>query len=853
MTIDGMRVEYLDHPLSVDTVHPRLAWVLQSDRRAQKQSAYQLLVASSPEALVAGRGDVWDSGKVPSADSFGAEYAGPALRSGARYFWQVRVWDAQGQPSAWSNQSWWQMGLLAPTDWSAKWIGAAPEVGSPLLRHGFRVEKKIVRATAHAYAAGWYRLFVNGTEITERVLSPVNSNYPKGLFYDTYDVTSLLRAGGNALGLWLGYGYSQNYSKYGYRWDVPPMGFMQVEILFADGSTQTVVTDNSWRWKASPVTANDIYNGETYDARREIAEWSQPQFDERDWQPVVLRDAPAGPLKACPFPGLAIVHEIHPVKLTEPKPGVFLFDLGQNFAGWVRLQLHEPAGTSVVLRHAEEIHPDGTLDPKTNRAAKATDTYIAAGRTAETYEPRFTYHGFRYVEVTGLSTRPTLDSLTGRVVRAAVEETGSFQSSDPLLNRIHSNFKWSIASNLVGIPTDTAARDERTPCQMDSLAVEDAAIANFGLATYYPKWLNDISGDGGTLPNWTGDQVVLPFLLYWNYGDRRILERHFDNMKQVVEKFAATAEESHHWAAGYGDWAAPNPDGSFEGSFSEGELVATAFFWRSTRIVAETATILGRTQEAAHFAALAENIRNGFEKRFYQPASFTYGGGRQTTSILPLAFNLAPAANRAAIANALRQRIEGHDRKHLDTGIFGTRYLFEVLIDHGFTDLAYQVLTAPGYPGFVDQINQGATTTWEQWSFRGSMQTHNHAMFAGADATFFSHFGGIRAAVPGFREIEIQPAYSTGLSSVDCSRETPLGQVASHWSRQADHLTLTVHIPVGATARIHLPVSTGTILESGGPLEKAAGVLAVTTEQGHPVVTVGSGTYEFTAPLIKNP
>ncbi|HEX7631733.1 MAG TPA: alpha-L-rhamnosidase C-terminal domain-containing protein, partial [Lacunisphaera sp.] len=253
------------------------------------------------------------------------------------------------------------------------------------------------------------------------------------------------------------------------------------------------------------------------------------------------------------------------------------------------------------------------------------------------------------------------------------------------------------------------------------------------------------------------------------------------------------------------------------------------------------------------FAALAENIRNGFEKRFYQPASFTYGGGRQTTSILPLAFNLAPAANRAAIANALRQRIEGHDRKHLDTGIFGTRYLFEVLIDHGFTDLAYQVLTAPGYPGFVDQINQGATTTWEQWSFRGSMQTHNHAMFAGADATFFSHFGGIRAAVPGFREIEIQPAYSTGLSSVDCSRETPLGQVASHWSRQADHLTLTVHIPVGATARIHLPVSTGTILESGGPLEKAAGVLAVTTEQGHPVVTVGSGTYEFTAPLIKNP
>lgn len=850
LSVGGLRVEDLDRPLAIDEARPRFAWVLQSDQRAQRQAACQVRVASSPEILAAGKGDLWDTGKVASADNFGLEYAGPALHSGQRCFWQVRVWDAHDQPSAWSEVSWWQMAPMAATDWSAKWIGAAPEAGSPLLRREFQLGKKIVRATAHAYAAGWYRLFVNGTEITERVLSPVNSNYPKGLFYDTYDVTSLVRAGGNALGLWFGHGYSQGYSKYGYRWDQPPMGFLQVEILFSDGSTQRVVTDDAWKWAASPVTANDIYNGETYDARRESAGWNRPGFDDRDWKPVVLRDAPAGPLKACPFPGLAIVGDIKPVGVTEPKPGVFVFDLGQNIAGWVRLQARGPAGTELVLRHAEEIHPDGSLDVTTNRLAKATDTYTTAGRDEETYEPRFTYHGFRYVELTGYPGKPTLQTVTGRVVRAAVPEAGSFRSSDALLNRMHSNFKWSIAGNLVGIPTDTPSRDERTPCQMDSLAVEDAAICNFVLGPYYTKWLNDISGDGGNLPNWTGDQVLLPFRLYWNYGDRRILERHFDNMKQVVDKFTATAEESKHWAEGYGDWCAPNADGSYERSFSEGELVNRAFHYLCAETVAATAAVLGRPADATRYATLAQQLRVAFAARFYQPATATYGSGRQVTSVLPLAFGLAAPEDREAIVSALRRRIVDQDRSHPDTGIFGTRYLFKVLGDHGLADLAYQVLMAPGYPGYADQISRGATTTWEQWSFRGGMQTHNHAMFSGADATLFSHFGGIRPAAPGFREIEIKPTPPAGLAWVECSRDTPMGRVSSRWQREDRRLNLRVEIPANATARVWIPgANAASVLESGRPASKAEGALAVRTEDGHAVFTVGSGTYEFSTPL----
>ncbi len=851
LTVDGLRVEYLDRPLAVDTAQPRMAWTLHSPERTQKQTAYQVLVASSPELLAAGRGDVWDSGKVSAADSFGVEYAGPVLQGGARYFWQVRSWDGKDQPSGWSVSSWWQMAPLSPDAWSAKWISAAPEATSPLLRRDFQLGKKIVRATAHAYAAGWYRLFVNGAEITERVLSPANSNYAKGLFYDSYDVTALLQSGRNALGLWLGHGYSQNYSKYGYRWDQPPTGFLQVEVVFADGSKQTLVTDRDWKWTASPVTANDIYNGETYDARREIAGWSQPGFDDRAWQPVGVREAPPGPLIACPFPGLAIVKEMRPVELTEPKPGVYVYDFGQNMAGWVRLQVEAAAaGTEIVLRHAESVYPDGMIDVVTNRGAKATDTYTTAGRGRETYEPRFTYHGFRYVEVTGYPGKPTLETLRGRVVRAAVEETGSFASSDPFLNRLHANFQWSIASNLVGIPTDTAARDERTPCQMDSLAVEDAAIANFGMAAYYSKWLNDIAGDGGNLPNWTGDQVVLPYLLYQNYGDRRILARHFENMKQVVDKFTATAEENKYWATGYGDWCAPNPDGSFEGAFNEGELVGRAFHIRCARIVAATASLLGHPEEGKRYDLLCLRLSEAFQKRFYQPSTHSYGSGRQVTSVLPLAFGIPHSfPSRAAEAAALRRRIVEKDRTHLDTGIFGTRYLFEVLIDHGMVDLAYQLLTAPGYPGYADQIAQGATTTWEQWSYRGSMQTHNHAMFAGADATLFSHFGGIRAVEPVFRRIEIQPAMPAALEWVECSRETPMGRVATRWARTEAGLTLKVTIPANASALIRFPTSdAASLLESGQPAGRAKGVLVGLTEAGHTQLEVGSGTYEFTAP-----
>lgn len=849
MTVDGLRVEDRLSPLGIDTARPRLSWLLHAGGRGQRQSAYQIRVAGSIETLATGRGELWDTGKISSAETFGVEYGGPPLRADARYFWQVRVWDGDGHASVWSQPSSWQMGLLAPSDWKARWIGAAAETGSPLLRREFKIDRTVVRATAYVYASGWYRLSVNGRELTERVLAPVNSNYPKGLFYDTYDVTELIQGGGNAIGLWLGYGYNQSYSKYGFRWNGPPAALLQLQLVFEDGSTQTVMSDENWKWAPSPVLENDIYHGETYDARLEQIGWNRAGFDASRWRAVELRPAPPGPLLSCPFPGLAVADRLKPKKMAQPKPGVFVFDLGQNIAGWVRLKVSGPAGSRVVLQHAEELHADGTLDVKTNRAARATDTYLLAGHGPEIYEPRFTYHGFRYVEVTGYPGTPGLDSIEGEAVHAAVETAGDFACSDPRVNRMHENFRWSIANNLVGIPTDTPTRDERTPCQMDSLAVEDAAIANFDLCAYYTKWLHNIAGDGGNLPNWTGDQVVLPWLLYQYYGDRRVLAEHFANMKQVVDTFAATANENNAWSGGYGDWAAPNPQGSYEGSFSEGDLVARAFFVRCVWIVACTAAELGDTKTAMHYAATADRLRADFARRFYHPVTATYGSGRQVTSILPLAFELVEPAQRAAVVAALCRRIEDRDGGHLDTGIFGTRYLFEVLIDHGLADLAFATLTKPGYPGYVDQIAHDATTTWEQWSYEGHMQTHDHAMFAGVDATFYSRFSGIQPVAPGFREIAIRPIEPAGLQFVNCSRITPVGKITSRWQRLADRFVLQVSVPPNTTAHIYLPESSAALVrESGRSLDKADGILDVETDPAGLVVTVASGQYEFTTP-----
>lgn len=845
LTAGSLKVEYIANPAGLDIREPRLSWSLAADARAQRQSAYQVIVASSADLLAAGRGDVWDTGKVKSRETFGIIYAGAELQRDTRYVWKVRVWDADDIPSDWSAAGSWQMGLLEQSDWTAKWIGAAEGGDSPLLRREFTIENDIAQATAYAFGFGWYRLHLNGAEVGDRVLTPVNSNYAKARFYDTYDVTPLLRRGANAIGLWLGNGYNQNYSKYGNRWLEPLAGIVQLELRFADGTTQTIGSDGHWKSAPSPIVANHIYDGETYDARRELPGWDAPDYDDRGWRAVELRTVKAGPLQSCLMPPIRVATTLRPRAVTERAPGVFVFDLGQNIAGWVRLRAAGPRGTRIVLRHAENLHPDGRLDPTTNRAALATDTLVLKGRGEETYEPRFTYHGFRYVEVTGFPGRPTLDSLEGRAIRAGADETGTFQCSEPLVNRIHENFRWSIANNLMGIPTDTATRDERTPCQMDSLAVEETAMHLFDLNAYYTKWLRDIRGDLGMPPNWTGDQVVLPALLHEHYGDRRILEQHFENMKHVVDAFAADAPEKEFWADGFGDWAAPNAAGDYRTSFSEGEIVNTAFFYRAAMLTAGAAELLGAQADASKYAKLAAGIRRHFNAKHFDAETHTYGSGRQATSILPLAFGLVPDEKRVAVARALHERIVGRDAEHLDTGIFGTRYLFDVLIDHGFADTAWTVLTQTTPPSYGHQIALGATTTWEQWSYRGGMQSHNHAMFSGPGVTLYTRFAGIRPALPGYRSIILRPVIPRGLTHVACSLQTVSGRIVSDWDAREGYVH-RIEIPPNTTATVYVPAPDPDRVHEGETRAAAApGVEFLREENGYSVFAVESGAYVF--------
>jgi alpha-L-rhamnosidase len=1017
MTIGELRCEYTANPLGIDTLKPRLSWTLLDSERGQRQTAYQLQVAETPEGLQQGNGLLWDSNKVASDQNVNVVYAGPSLRSGMRCYWRVRAWDKQDQPSVWSSPALWQVALLDAHDWKAQWIGLddkwTPDwrdvavtvdctlqkgavgivfraqdennfylwqinntIGNDLLlrphvlkngqwtilpavslrqtcpsfddgkKHrieikvegdqirtsidgkqvderrdatfaagavGFRADreeqftvsnivvvdaqgklllrenfqgsrlafpeakenngqlfmsgqtllhrplpkdcprlrktfnlaaKPIRRASASVCGLGFYELYVNGAKAGDRVLAPANTPYSQRILFDTLDVTDQVKQGANAMGLWLAPGYSDDYSRYGWKWEQPKRAIVQLDVVYEDGTTESVGTDGSWLSGPSPIENASLYNGETYDAGLETPGWATAGFTGDGWRPVRVLSPTGAALKPNTMPPIRVTQTIRPVSVAEPKPGVFVFDMGQGFAGWTRVRATGPRGTRIVIRHSELIDKEGNIDPWTSRDAKATDTFVLAGQGSETYEPRFTYHGIRYVEVSGYPGRPTLDDVTGCVVHADVKPIGNFVSSNELINRIQQNCTWSMRSNFMSIPTDCCMRDERTPCQMDSQAYEDASICNFWMDRFYAKWLDDISGGQGN-PDWNGDAVTLPWRLYQQYGDLRILETQYSNMRAYVE-FIDAKVPNHLWEGGFGDWLAPNK-GTWADYFKDVTDVNTCIYAETARIVSETAALLGKPDDAAKFGKLFDEIKQAYNEKRYNAAQAAYGEGSQTTAILPLVWNLVPPDRRAAVFAHLITRIHEHDKDHIGTGIFGTRYLVDVLSDFGKSDLAVRMLTQPDYPGFGDQIAQGATTLWEQWTFKGSMNSHNHVCFAGVSSSFFTRLAGITSLQPGYAEIGIRPAMPDNLTFVEASEDTVKGRIAVRWQRDREKIEMRVSIPVNTIAKITWPGDNSqAVLESGKPADQAEGVTHIANESGHIVLTVGSGDYCFT-------
>lgn len=845
-----LKTEWLVNPLGVDVLKPGFSWVLNSSGRDQKQTAYHLLVASSEALLASDTGDIWDTGKVDSDEQSNIVFNGPSLLSSKRYFWKVRVWDGNNVPSDWSSPAWWEMGLLHDSDWQGKWIGTKDERKAPLLRKDFSLSKSVARATAFVYGLGWYELHLNGLKVGDRVLTPANTDYSKFILYDSYDVTSYLKQGGNSVGLWLADGYGPTYSKYGWRWMLPKRAVLQMNIEYSDGSSTRVVTDETWKATDSQIITADIYNGERYDANHEKTGWDTYGYNDRNWQQVVTSSPPPGKLQSNMSVPVRVAELLKPQSVKKVAPGTYVFDLGQNIAGWVRLHVDSARqGTKISMRHAEAINANGTLNTFTNRSAEATDTYICKGYGREIYEPRFTYHGFRYVEVKGYPGIPGLSDIEGCAVHADVEMTGNFSCSDTLLNKIHSNFQWTMLNNMVSIVTDNPVRDERTPCQMDENCIYEAAIQNFDVQQYFKNWLNDIYGSTAN-PDWSAGQVLGPWLLYQYYGDKRILESFYSSSKKEVDFCIENAAGSKYWADSYGDWCPPFTDGTYTNSYSEGEIVNTCLYYRITDLMSQIAGILGKDSDSSYYSSVAKSIRTTFNEKLFNTTAVQYGSGRQITYIMPLLCGLVPDGKGKQLFDNLVSNLTEKSSGHFGSGIYGTSFLPDLLSDYDRPDIAYMVLSQTTYPSFGDQIiNHGATTTWEQWGViktEKEMETYDHAMFSGADKTFYTRFGGIRPLTPGYKSISIKPYLPGKLSYVRSSVKTIRGLITSDWKRDGKNYTHHVTIPVNTSAIVYIPGSDpDKVYEGGIPVLESKGIKYLKAEADYLVYKVGSGSYRF--------
>ncbi len=877
----GLRCEDANDPIGVETGQPRLSWLLAARGWDQRQTAYQILVASSPTLLAPDRADLWDSGQVWSANSVHVPYGGVPLPSRQVCHWKVRVWDGQGRVSAWSERALWEMALLRPEDWSATWIGAGPameprppagffksrqeltnlnlqvavESRSTLLRKEFHLDRPLRRARAYVTGLGYYEFSINGQRVGRHVLTPAKSNYRKWVDYDIHDVTSHLRRGRNALGLHLGNGWFNPALKwwepYRMQWFGSKRALLQLHLDYQDGSSALVESDPSWRTAPGPVLSSCVFDGELYDATAEHPGWDQPGFDDRRWQAAHGVEPPGGQLLAALMPPIRVVEHRTPFSLSQPRPGVSVFDLGQNVAGWARLTARGPRGTRVTLRYAEDLGPDGMLDVTSNERAQATDTYVLRGDGRETYEPRFTFHGFRYVEVTGLPKPPRRDDVLGCVVHTDAASPGDFDCDHPLINRIHRATHWSQRSNLMGYPMDCPQRDERLGWFGDALVSMEEAMFNFDLPLFYRHWLNGVranqneaDGDISIVsprpylpeepdPTWSSAYLLMVWQYYVHYGDRRFLAAHFDAMRRYVDYLGTQA--THHILPQYwiGDW------GTIVEGWKEGEpaSVGTAFYYLDARTVAAAARVLGRPAEAAHYETLARAIRAAFHRRFYDPARQHYNRGTQFSNALPLAFGMAELNEQPALLDHILRDLDRRQGR-FNVGVLGAKYLLDALTQQGRADVAFALATQTGYPSWGHMLEGGRTTLSEFWNLRGS---HNHVMMGSVDGWFYRVLGGIQADPdrPGFEHVTLRPFVPEGLNRVRASILTLRGRVAVHWRKQPGGLTLEATVPPNTTATVHVPAPAEARITSTPPREPAR------REAAAAIFEVGSGRYVF--------
>ena len=897
--IYDLSIENLTNPIGLETNEPRFSWKLKSNERGVFQEAYQIIVSSSRENLEQEIGDLWDTGKMLSDETILIKYAGKTLKSRQECFWKLKVWTNIGMASSKSDNMW-SMGL-STSDWHGEWIGSSKVMdGDDLksnfipkdeddrrlnsetrlraryLRKEFAVDKEIEKATLYISGLGLYEAYFNGKKVGNQVLAPTPTDYSKSVPYNTFDVTDFIQKGENAFGVILGNGRFFSMRIPWCRTFGVPQLLTQLEIYYKNGSKDEIVSDESWKITVNgPIGSNNEFDGEEYDARKEMPGWNKSGFDDSNWDSVEIVYAPAGKIIAQENPNIKIMDNVKPLSINKIGEDKYIIDMGQNLVGWISMKVKGKAGDIVKLRFAESLKEDGNLFMDNLRGAKVTDLYTLKGGKEEFWEPSFVYHGFRYVEVTGYPNEPKLSDFEGKVVYDEMETTGSFETSNKLLNQIYSNSFWGIRGNYRGMPTDCPQRDERMGWLGDRSAGSYGESFIFDNQKLYVKWLQDIEESqklDGALPDvapnywemytddvtWPSAYFIIADMLLNQYGNRKPIEMHYDSFKKFMffiqsnymSNFIVTNDT-------FGDWCMP-PE-SLEMILSEdparktdGELLATAFYYRLCVLMQKFATITNNNEDVEYYYELGESIKEAFNNKFYNEAEINYSNNTVTANLLAIMHEIAPEEIRADVFKHIASKIEVEFNGHVSTGLIGIQWLMRGLSEYGREDLAYKIASNKTYPSWGYMIENDATTIWELWNGNTAdpeMNSGNHVMLLGdLIIWFYENLAGIKTSSDNiaFKQIEMNPFFVGDISYVKATYNSVRGLIKSHWKKTAVDYTWNITIPANTTAIIYLPDTKGKkVLESGKELITIKHTTKIKENNNNTVMTLESGNYIF--------
>jgi len=882
LNADDLTCEYKVNPIAVDEPEPRLSWKLFSFVRDIKQVAYEIRVGDNALSVAKGRDIMWTSGKVMSDQSIHVLYKGPGLTSRQKVYWQVRVWSNKKQISPWSSVNYWKMGLLNHSDWTAHWIQDTYKSDtnggpSPMFRKVFKLKKPVRAAYLYITAHGLYEAQLNGARVGDDYFSPGFTSYNKRLQYQVYDVSSTLKKGNNAIGVTLGDGWYR-----GYTWDRRKNAYgkklgvlFQLEVLYANGQRQTIISDKYCRVTYGPIRSSSFFDGEMYDATKEKSNWSAAMYDDSSWDTVKTDDAIKDHLIAMYAPPVRKHERFVPVKILTTQEGDRVIDFGQNLVGWVKFSLKGKAGDTIKLYHGEVLDQKGNFYSKNLRTAKQEVTYIFKGGDEETYEPHFTYQGFRYVKVVGYNGPLDSTNVAAFALYSDLDETGTFTTSNPLINQLQHNIQWSQKGNFIDIPTDCPQRDERMGWTGDAQAFCHTATFNMDVAAFFTKWLKDLAIDqrkNGAVPyvvpnildstfvaacGWSDASTIVPWTMYLQYGDKQILQQQYESMKAWVGYIQAHSR-NNLWDTGnhFGDWLFYSGTDYEDGAaLTDKNLIAQAFYAHSTQLVINAAIILGRENDVKRYTDLLNKIKKAFQTEYVTPAGRMISG-TQTSYVLALDFDLLPENLRASAASRLVDNISEYDN-HVTTGFLGTPYLCHVLSRFGYTDVAYSLLMNETYPSWLYPVKNGATTIWERLdgikpdkTFEDpGMNSFNHYAYGAIGDWMYSNIAGIDMDEegPGFHKIIIAPQPGGSLTNEHAELETQYGTIRSAWNIAPGNIfTMDITVPPNTSARVTLPAASGLITESGTNIYTVPNITNIDKMRANEIqLTVGSGTYHF--------